>query len=438
VNTHPTSASRTGFRAALTTATACTATWLSLLLPQASADVLVVDAAGGGEYTSLVDALAAAQDGDTLLLRPGFYFEFAELVITDRSLTIAADGTGDVQINGLKVVQNIAGKRVVLRGLSMDIFGVGTGEGLRVQGGEVFAEDCRFKGNDGTVAVLGTPGSTGVRVDSGHLVLARCAVEGGRGQDTNEFFGVTAKSGGTGLYVSAAGRASVYGGTLTGGDGGIAQLGGSVGVGAAGGPGLFATNGLLLLAGTTVSGGAGGFGDAPPVGPTDYFGGDAVHLEGACDLAQLDVTLVPGAGGQIVGRGTGPAGDALDAPLSTVTTHAGPYRSYSLGDPTPEGEALQLDYSGLPGDLLAIFVAPAPATLPLPAKQGLWHLGAPLFGPYVLSAPSGTLSLSIPIAGAGLGPDGAVLLYEQIFVKPASGAALLSSPSTHLIVDGSL
>jgi hypothetical protein len=416
------------------------ATLVLLALPAAArAGVLVVDISGGGEYTSLHEALAAAQDGDTLLLRPGDYTAlFQEFVITDRSLTLAADGTGDVQIGGLKVVQTVAGKRVVLRGLRADTFtGLGTGEGLRVQGGEVLAEDCRFKGHDGAVAVVNTA-AVGVRVDSGHVVLARCAVEGGRGADTSAAFGLPARAGAAGVSVSASARASAYGGTLTGGAGGNAILGGTVEVGAAGGPGVFATNGLLFLAGTTVSGGAGGFGDAVPGSPTDYAGGDAVHLEGGCDLAQLGVTLVPGAGGQIVGRGTGPTGDALDGPLSTVTTHAGPYRSYALGDPTPEGEAVQLEYSGLPGDLLAIFVAPAPATLPLPAKQGLWHLGAPLFGPYLLSAPSGTLSLSIPIAGAGLGPDGAVLLYEQIFVKPASGPALLSSPSTHLIVDGSL
>jgi hypothetical protein len=416
------------------------ATLVLLALPAAAlGGVLVVDAAGGGEYTSLHEALAAAQDGDTLLLRPGDYTAlFQEFVITDRSLTLAADGSGAVQIGGLKVVQNVAGKRVVLRGLSADaIPGLGTGEGLRVQGGEVLAEDCSFTGRDGAISVVNTA-AVGVRVDSGHVVLARCAVEGGRGADTSAAFGLPARAGAAGLSVSAAARASVYGGTLTGGAGGNAILGGTVEVGAAGGPGVFATDGLLFLAGTTVSGGAGGFGDAVPSAPTDYAGGDAAHLEGACDLAQLGVTLVPGAGGQIVGLGIGSAGDALDAPLSTVTTHPGPYRSYALGDPTPEGEAVQLDYSGLPGDLLAIFVAPAPATLPLPAKQGLWHLGAPLFGPYLLSAPSGTLSLSIPIAGAGLGPDGAVLLYEQIFVKPASGPALLSSPSTHLIVDGSL
>ncbi|HZL98905.1 MAG TPA: hypothetical protein VFD43_01520 [Planctomycetota bacterium] len=410
-----------------------------LLAAPAAADVLVVDAAGGGEYTSLVEALAAAQDGDTLLLRPGDYTAlFQEFVITDRSLTLAADGTGDVQIGGLRVVQNVAGMRVVLRGLRADTFPqIAGGYGLHVQGGEVFAEDCSFKGRDGGVAATNSA-AVGVRVDSGHLVLARCTVEGGLGPSNAPFHGFPAFAGAAGLYVSAAARASVYGGTLTGGAGGNDQLGGTLGVGEAGGPGLFATNGLLFLAGTTVSGGAGGSGDGPPADPTDYAGGDAVHLDGVCDLAQLDVTLVPGAGGLFVGRGTGTAGDALDGPLSTVTTHPGPYRSYALGDPTPEGEALQLDYSGLPGDLLAIFVTPAPATLPLPAKQGLWHLGAPLFGPYVLSAPSGTLSLSIPIAGAGLGPEGAVLLYEQVFVKPASGPALLSSSSTHLIVDGSL
>ena len=412
---------------------------LALLASAARADVLVVDAAGEGDYTSLVDALAAAQDGDTLLLRPGDYsyvFE-PEFVVTDRSLTIAADGTGTVQIGSLRVVQNVAGKRVVLRGLTAD-FPINslTGEGLRVQGGEVFAEECHFKGRDGTDAIGGTPGLPGVRVDSGDLVLVRCAVQGGRGQSTAGFFFFPATPGGPGLVVTS--RASVYGGTILGGEGGFAQLGGPVGVGAAGGPGVFATNGLLFLAGTTVTGGAGGFGDAVPVGPTDYAGGDAVHLDGVCDLQQLGVTLVPGAGGLIVGRGTGPAGDAIDGPLSTVTTHPGPYRGYALGPPTPEGSSLQLDYSGSPGDLLAIFVAPAPATLPLPAKQGLWHLGAPLFGPFLMSAPTGTLSLSIPIAGAGLGAEGAVLLYEQIFVKPASGPALLSSPSTHLIVDGSL
>jgi hypothetical protein len=439
VSTHSTSASRTEFRAALTTATACAAAWLSLLIPQTSAGVLVVDAAGGGEYTSLHEALAAAQDGDTLLLRPGNYtLPLMEFVITDRSLTLAADGTGDVQIGGLKVVQNVAGKRVVLRGLNADAFpGLGTGEGLRIQGGEVLAEDCSFSGRDGAVSVVNTA-AVGVRVDSGHVVLARCAIEGGRGADTSAAFGLPARAGAAGLHVSAAARTSVYGGTLTGGAGGNAILGGTVEVGAAGGPGVFATNGLLFLAGTMASGGAGGFGDAVPGSPTDYAGGDAVHLEGVCDLAQLDLTLVPGAGGQIVGRGTGTAGDAFDGPLSTVTTHDGPYRSYALGDPSPEGETVQLDYSGLPGDLLAIFVAPVPATLPLPAKQGVWHLGSPLFGPYIFSAPSGTLSLNIPVPNMGLGPDGAVLLYEQIFVKPASGPALLSSPSIHLIVDGSL
>ncbi|MGQ0553914.1 MAG: hypothetical protein ACT4PU_11930 [Planctomycetota bacterium] len=55
-----------------------------------------------------------------------------------------------------------------------------------------------------------------------------------------------------------------------------------------------------------------------------------------------------------------------------------------------------------------------------------------------MSDPSGVLSLAIPVPSAGLGPDDALLLHEQVFVKPAAGPVLLSSPSTHLIVDESL
>lgn len=413
---------------------------LGMLGASAAAGVLVVDASGGGEYTSLVDALAAAQDGDTLLVRPGDYTGFfqPDFVITDRSLTIAGDGTGEVQVGALKVVQPTPGKRVVLRGLTATKpLSTGLFEGLSVQGGEVLAEDCHFMGRTGITAIGGTPGSPGARVDAGHLVLVRCTVEGGRGQDTHLFVSNPTR-GGFGLQCFA--RASVYGSTLIGGEGGD-QVTASPAPGGAGGAGVSATNGLVFLAGSTVIGGQGGDGEQLSGSPTDYSGGDAVHLNQACDLQLLDVTLVPGAGGQMPDNLTGIPGDTVDGPFSTVSTHPGPYRSYAIGDPTPEGGTLQLDYAGVQGDVLLIFVSPLPGTLPLPGKQGVWHLGAPLFGPWLfgpLAAPSGTLSLSIPVPGAGLGPDGALLLYEQVFVKPASGPPLLSSPTTHLIVDGSL
>jgi hypothetical protein len=120
--------------------------------------------------------------------------------------------------------------------------------------------------------------------------------------------------------------------------------------------------------------------------------------------------------------------------------HAEPHRSYALGAPTPEGDALQLDYVGQPGDLVGVFAALAPAWMSLPGKQGTWHLAGALFGPFLFGPidATGELHLAVPIGELGLGPDDALLLHEQALVTGVSGPATLSSPTLHLIVDGSL
>jgi len=206
-----------------------------------------------------------------------------------------------------------------------------------------------------------------------------------------------------------------------------------------GGPALLVAADGSFVAGAVLTGGTGGNGDELRHESYKYMGGNGIRLEGLHALTVMDVTIEPGVGG-FDGNGVQGApglATALD-PGGTIVTLHGPYRDYSLGPPTPEGDLLQLSYSGVAGDTLLIFLSTQPGQLPLPGKQGVWQLGSPLFGPFLMSAPTGTLSLNIPIAGVGLGPDGALLLYEQVFVKPASGPALLSSPSTHLIVDGSL
>jgi hypothetical protein len=50
---------------------------------------LVVDQAGGGDYTTIGEAVAAASDDDTILVRPGTY---VEAVIIDSDLTLKGDG----------------------------------------------------------------------------------------------------------------------------------------------------------------------------------------------------------------------------------------------------------------------------------------------------------------------------------------------------------
>jgi hypothetical protein len=58
----------------------------------AADDQLVVDASGGGTHTTIADALADSEDGDTILVRPGAY---TEAVIIDKDITLTGDGPVD-------------------------------------------------------------------------------------------------------------------------------------------------------------------------------------------------------------------------------------------------------------------------------------------------------------------------------------------------------
>jgi pectin methylesterase-like acyl-CoA thioesterase len=62
---------------------------LALALSAAAlADVHVVDASGGGDFTTLQAAVNAAADGDTLLVRSGSYDGF---LLTGKGLSIVAE-----------------------------------------------------------------------------------------------------------------------------------------------------------------------------------------------------------------------------------------------------------------------------------------------------------------------------------------------------------
>jgi len=412
----------------------------------ASADVLVVDERGGGEFDTLSDALAAAADGDTLLLRPGTYIDFGQTIqISGRSLTVAGDGTGPVLLNATQITLP-AGKRVVLRGLTIEANTIDSSTtGLTVSGGDVFVEECSIFGRDGHSAFANAFGGRAVSATNARLVLQGCTIEGGRGSDSEAAVFLGAQHGGAGIDLFTGCALAVYGCTVTGGQAGsFIPSAFSPGAGNVGGIGLRADfGGSVLVAGSTLTGGNGGNGDQIPgaFSESAYAGGDALNLFGGTVVTLLDSTLIPGTGGLDGAGQSGFAGDEIDTgSFATVVQQPGAYRANAFSAPTPEGDSLQLDLAGEPGDLFALFLGPAPA-VPLPAvKLGFFHVGGPLLGPFVLGplGPSGTLSVSIPAPSVGLSPDDALLLYQQAFVKPISGSTLLSSPTTLVIVDGSL
>jgi pectin methylesterase-like acyl-CoA thioesterase len=70
-----------------------------------SANVLVVDASGGGSYTQIQPAIDAADDGDTILVKSGSYTWFS---VIDKSIAIVGDAGANVSLVGGARVEGCA------------------------------------------------------------------------------------------------------------------------------------------------------------------------------------------------------------------------------------------------------------------------------------------------------------------------------------------
>lgn len=102
-------------------------------------------------------AAAMAQDGDTVLIAPGAYYDCAQWRAND--LTIAASGPGVVLTDTAcagKASFVISGADVTVRGITFARIRVAdhNGAGIRAEGGNLTVEDCAFVNNQ--VAILAT------------------------------------------------------------------------------------------------------------------------------------------------------------------------------------------------------------------------------------------------------------------------------------------
>ena len=69
--------------------------------------------------------------------------------------------------------------------------------------------------------------------------------------------------------------------------------------------------------------------------------------------------------------------------------------------------------------------------IPSSLSQEIYILGA-------VTDPGGVLALSFAVPDFGFGPEDAVVLFEQVYLQDTQGRFFISSPSTHVIVDGAL
>ncbi|GJM20516.1 MAG: hypothetical protein DHS20C15_04310 [Planctomycetota bacterium] len=422
----------------------CLGVLMTGLLPALRADVLRVDAGGGGDFRDLPAAVAAAADGDILLLASGNY---SGATLDDLGVSLIGDGP-NVKLNGHLVIQNLAaGKRVALSRVRVeapvdpDIFEttppslhvIDCDGAVRIERSQIFGASHAPNSGD-CIGFSGWPsGAVGLWVESSaDVVLEGCSVTGGLGVEDGGFSGCLDHGswGGTGVYVHDS-RVDLHEVIATGADGGPQGYGG------VGGAGLWvAGSSDVLASGVVAQGGQGGDSDDFLFSFMASYGGDGLRSEAG--------SLVRFVGGSFFAGDPGFAccwtpdpGVAQDLQGASVIYPGSPHR-FLTTSPAREGESLTLSITGSVGDTALLFAGFGTLALHKPGLGGAIYVAAPfVFGPApILPLGNGITNFELPVPELGPSFD-AVLLDMQLFVQEGGGAKHLTGPAQVVLLDAS-
>jgi hypothetical protein len=429
-----------------------------LALPAlASADVIVVAAGGGGQFTSLQPAVNAAAEGDTLLVKAGTYAGFT---VDAKSLSITADTAAVVNVTSSVVVQNLsAAQTVVLGGLKVkgstttamtDTPGVALL--ATSNAGAVRADGCEFTGakgyGDGVFNGSGECvlpnhfwGWHAAKLDQnpGGVAFVGCFATGGRGANASEScYDGFGGPGGDGI-VSNDTRVALYDCMLTGGEGG--DNGSQGGVGGAGCRMRTSTQASAVSAsGTTFQGGHGGDG-------YDYIyshggnGGDGLVMEDSTLGWRLDDAFAGGTGGLACFGAfpefTGDPGVGVSGPGGLFDFPGGRLKLLAP-NVVRENTVMPLTLVGTPGEHVFLRVTSTTDFRPLASWYGVILAGhAPHQAQFVMDLGtipgSGTLSTALNFSDV----SSARLQFLQPYSIDAGGHKKLGSLRSVVEVDAS-
>jgi hypothetical protein len=416
---------------------------VSSVLSVARADVLVVNGAGGGDFTTLQAAVDAAADGDVLLVKGGTY---AGVHVDDKSLSIVADTGQTVTLSQGIVIENLAfGRRVNLIRLQVtgDPSPGGGDDDLRIalvarnNLGAVRALACTLTGAAGDPAdcypdpsdcQVAPDGWDGVRLENNLQVsFAGCVLRGGSGLVGVEYYGHGGDGGGA--VVSDGSQSAFYNCVLEGADG---VYGGQRG--GLGGEGLTLGSQSVFASATSFRGGDGG--------PADDFiisyggdGGDAVHVAAGAEVRLVEPTFIAGGPGDGLFYDGEPGVDVSGAGQQIDYGVSG--RALQVPIPVDDGSVLTLGFFGEPGDLAFLLLSGSPGFIPAPAFFGVVLTGnGPLKFQGIVGA-GGVKTKNIPLNVLGPG-DASLEGYLQGVFVDASQNVIAGSPNHLLVVDPSL
>jgi hypothetical protein len=395
-----------------------------LTVASAQGHVLVVDsvAAPGVDYTTLQDAIDAADEGDTLLVRGGDYAAFK---LSSKSLSIVADAGQIVRITGSTIVEFLGpSQSCVCLGVEFigDLF---LAFNAFQNQGTIWLENCKFR-------LDGSPGLgifVGVSIqDSASVTLVHCDVRGWAGGP-----GLSAWLSGP----SAACRVFGFETCISGGDGLVYGPSNPWSPGS-GGTGVGVSNAEFYASGCSISGGNGSQGVPTSGGAcAQGSGGDGLFMTGsAAKLRLLETTLAGGAGSTACGAEP-VNGKSIESFGGVAEFLAGSAHGMTSAAPVREGQAIQATFNGVAGE--CVFVAYAATDMPgsyEPALAGPLLLGHPFVLLSLGTLPaSGQIVYSTTLAELGPGVESVRLVSQPAFVDLAGAQVVLGAPSTIIGLD---
>ncbi|MFN0241526.1 MAG: hypothetical protein ACKVWV_01410 [Planctomycetota bacterium] len=443
----------------LVLASCCVASWCS----NALAGVIVVGP--GQPFTDLRAAVDAAEDGDTVLVKPGTYNGFRLL---GKSLTVVGDLGGVIQLTeGVRIIGLGRGQTAVLANLQVDGDGANQNALLRYglylsdDVGSVRVQDSRFTGRGADLFPISSGyhfGTDGVSaLDCADVALANCNLFGAPVNVLSSSCGPL--DCGSGLFARTANLA-LSGCTLLGGsDTFIGPLLGLDGADAGDGARLRESSFLAALHSTLT----GGFGGAATEGPEPYcpgcggYGGRGVSLASESHPAESSAVLVSsttfgGSDGYCGGMNLFVMSPSISHP-SSATVIGGTPHSIGSASLIRETQPFDVTLTGAPGDRVKLFVCDAAtfdyrpewngvllvdrsqSAMPVVAAQPPLTPLLRVWKGYVLPS-SGTLTVTLPTPSITPSEGARTLHVQALFTNP-SGQSFLSGHRCAIVLDAS-
>lgn len=393
---------------------------LFLVLTVFQGDVHVVDAAGGpgADFTDLSLAVAAAAEGDLVLVRAGRYSGPGQV---EKGLSIVAERDDVVVCSRIEATDLDGATPLLVRGLAF----VGREDAelmaeFRRCSAPVWIEDSTFD-PDATWVTRRDQG--GLFAHASTLVLTRTYLRGPEHPATHRVFEptiMTLLGGSTHAFASAF-------------DGVARELTDA--------PALLLAQGAHLgLDGCTVAGPAGLDADAARPCPTSGRTGLQVLDTARAFLWGTRVTGGAPGGNASVECPAVVAGEPIVAAAGAVQSARGAARMLQIDPPVREGELVSVRLWGRPGDRVWLSVSSTPMAGESDRRWGgELVLGAPRTS-FALGTVPTTGPLSVQLVAPDLPPGAeASVRYCQAFVRDASTRRfVVSSPATWVVLDRSL